>query len=58
MAVPNLATAKRICVGCGGEAHVWDKKWYCGIDFITQHGACQINKKIHNIPTHLMEAEK
>ncbi len=41
---------KRICVGCGAPGKVYDKKWYCGIDFNTKHGICKKNKKINNIP--------
>lgn len=53
--LPNLATAKRVCLGCGNLAHVWDNGWWCGVDFITIHGACKINKSKHNIPAKDME---
>ena len=41
---------KKVCVGCGGESKVFDTKWYCGIDFLTAHGACKKKKRINNIP--------
>jgi hypothetical protein len=41
---------KKACIGCGEVSKVFDKKWYCGIDFITAHGACKKKKRINNIP--------
>ena len=42
---------ERVCVGCNSPAHIFDGKWYCGIDRETAHGACKKNQLKHNIPT-------
>ena len=46
---------ERVCAGCNGPAHIFDKHWWCGIDRETAHGACKINKLKHNIPKRELE---
>jgi len=58
MKTPNLATAQRLCVGCGKEAKVFDGNWYCGIDLFTSHGMCKTNNKINNLPKQSQKRKK
>jgi len=48
--IANLNSEKRICVGCGNKGMVFDRRWYCGVDFETSHGACKKKKRINEIP--------
>ena len=41
---------KRVCVGCGSKGVVFDRRWYCGLDFQTSRGACKKKKSINEIP--------
>lgn len=39
---------KRVCNVCGQTGKVWDKKWWCALDFFTSHGFCKNDKRTKN----------
>tara|TARA_B110000208_G_scaffold175529_1_gene221192 strand:+ start:151 stop:303 length:153 start_codon:yes stop_codon:yes gene_type:complete len=45
MAIVNLNTARRKCIHCKGDAHVYDKKrWFCGLNYYNAHGFCKVKR--------------